>query len=83
MKRIEAFIRDEKLSSVVDSLKNVGVGGLTITKSQGRGAGERPRHPGLLHPSLPLVGARLKRECERPRQDGDLGHKKGYQNNPE
>lgn len=43
MKRIEAFIRDDKLSSVVDALKNVGVGGLTITKSQGRGAGERPQ----------------------------------------
>jgi nitrogen regulatory protein P-II 1 len=43
MKRIEAFIRDEKLSAVVDALKNVGVGGLTVTKSQGRGAGERPQ----------------------------------------
>ena len=43
MKRIEAFIRDEKLSVVVDALKNVGVGGLTVTKSQGRGAGERPQ----------------------------------------
>ncbi len=43
MKRIEAFIRNDKLSSVVDALKMVGVGGLTITKSQGRGAGERPQ----------------------------------------
>ncbi len=43
MKRIEAFIRDEKLSTVVDALKNIGVGGLTVTKSQGRGAGERPQ----------------------------------------
>ena len=43
MKRIEAFIRDEKLSSVVDALKTVSVGGLTVTKSQGRGAGERPQ----------------------------------------
>jgi nitrogen regulatory protein P-II 1 len=43
MKRIEAFIRDTKLSSVVDALKTVGVGGLTITKSQGLGAGERPQ----------------------------------------
>ena len=43
MKRIEAFIRDEKLGSVVDALKVVGVGGLTVTKSQGRGAGERPQ----------------------------------------
>jgi len=43
MKRIEAFIRDEKLSSVVEELKKIGVGGLTVTKSQGRGAGERPQ----------------------------------------
>ncbi len=43
MKRIEAFIRDEKLSAVVEELKKIGVGGLTVTKSQGRGAGERPQ----------------------------------------
>ena len=43
MKRIEAFIRDEKLSTVVEALKLIGVGGLTVTKSQGRGAGERPQ----------------------------------------
>ena len=43
MKRIEAFIRDSKLGSVVDALKSVGVGGLTVTKSQGIGAGERPQ----------------------------------------
>ena len=43
MKRIESFIRDEKLSAVVDALKKIGVGGLTVTKSQGRGAGERPQ----------------------------------------
>lgn len=42
MKRIEAIIKADKLDSVVDSLTKVGVGGLTITKSQGRGAGERP-----------------------------------------
>ena len=43
MKRIEAFIRDEKLPAVVTALKNVGVGGVTVTRSQGRGAGERPQ----------------------------------------
>ena len=43
MKRIESFIRNEKLGAVVDALKAVGVGGLTVTKSQGRGAGERPQ----------------------------------------
>ena len=42
MKRIEAFIKVDKLSSVVDALTKIGVGGLTATKSQGRGAGARP-----------------------------------------
>ena len=42
MKRIEAFIKVDKLNSVVDALTNIGVGGLTVTKSQGRGAGARP-----------------------------------------
>ena len=43
MKRIEAYIRDEKLPAVVNALKKVGIGGVTVTKSQGRGAGERPQ----------------------------------------
>ena len=43
MKRIEAVIREDKLSSVVVALIEVGVGGLTVTRSQGRGAGERPQ----------------------------------------
>ncbi len=43
MKRIEAIIKEDKLSSVVVALKEVGVGGLTVTRSQGRGAGERPQ----------------------------------------
>jgi len=42
MKRIEAFIKVDKLSSVVDALTNIQVGGLTVIKSQGRGAGARP-----------------------------------------
>ncbi len=46
MKRIEAFIRVDKLDSVVDALGNIGVGGLTVTKSQGRGAGKRPEVSG-------------------------------------
>ncbi len=46
MKRIEAFIRSDKLDSVVNSLSSVGVGGFTVTKSQGRGAGERPEVEG-------------------------------------
>jgi nitrogen regulatory protein P-II 1 len=42
MKRIEAIIREDKLSIVVDALKTTGVGGITITQSCGVGAGERP-----------------------------------------
>ncbi len=43
MKRIEAVIQSDKQKAVIDSLISVGVGGLTITRSLGRGAGERPR----------------------------------------
>ena len=43
MKRIEAVIQNEKQKAVIDSLIKAGVGGLTITRSLGRGAGERPR----------------------------------------
>jgi len=43
MKRIEAIIKEDKISSVIVALKEVGVGGLTVTRSQGRGSGERPQ----------------------------------------
>lgn len=43
MKRIEAVIQSDKQKDVIDSIINAGVGGLTITRSLGRGAGERPR----------------------------------------
>ena len=46
MKRIEAFIRTDMQNAVVNSLTSVGVGGLTVTKSQGRGSGERPEIQG-------------------------------------
>ncbi len=42
MKRIEAIIQADKLSNVVDSLKAVGVGGVTATQSRGVGSGQRP-----------------------------------------
>lgn len=42
MKRIEAIIREDKLSIVVDALKTTGVGGITIMQSRGIGAAERP-----------------------------------------
>lgn len=47
MKRIEAIIQNDKQKAVIDSLIDAGVGGLTITRSLGRGAGERPRIGGL------------------------------------
>lgn len=43
MKRIEAIIQEDKLSSVVNALKISEVGGVTITLSRGIGAGERPQ----------------------------------------
>lgn len=46
MKRIEAFIKTDTLNAVVNALTSAGVGGLTVTKSQGRGAGERPEIQG-------------------------------------
>jgi nitrogen regulatory protein P-II 1 len=42
MKKIEAVIQEDKLSSVVNALKISEVGGVTITLSRGIGAGERP-----------------------------------------
>ena len=43
MKRIEAVIQSDKQKNVIDALVAQGVGGVTITRSLGRGAGERPR----------------------------------------
>ncbi len=37
MKKIEAIIRDEKLGAVKESLKDIGVGGMTITEVRGHG----------------------------------------------
>lgn len=42
MKRIEAIIQSQKLNDVVKALEQINITGLTVTKSQGRGAGERP-----------------------------------------
>ncbi|MFN4336890.1 MAG: P-II family nitrogen regulator [Candidatus Nitrosocaldus sp.] len=41
MKRIEAVIPTERLTAVNEALKKVGVGGVTIIDSKGRGAGKR------------------------------------------
>jgi nitrogen regulatory protein P-II 1 len=43
MKRIEAVIQSDKQKAVIDSIIGAGVGGLTVTRSLGRGKGERPR----------------------------------------
>lgn len=43
MKKIEAIIQSEKQQAVIEALVAQGVGGLTVTRSLGRGAGERPR----------------------------------------
>lgn len=43
MKKIEAVIQNDKQKAVIDALVSQGVGGLTVTRSLGRGAGERPR----------------------------------------
>ncbi len=43
MKRIEIIIKDEKVSDVLDSLKEKGITGVTVIRSQGRGSGERPQ----------------------------------------
>ena len=42
MKKIEAIVQENMLSSVVNALKICEVGGLTIIQSQGIGAGARP-----------------------------------------
>ena len=43
MKKIEAVIQSDRQKAVIDSIIATGVGGLTVTRSLGRGAGERPR----------------------------------------
>ena len=43
MKKIEAVIQSDKQQAVIDALIAQGVGGITVTRSLGRGAGERPR----------------------------------------
>ena len=43
MKRVEAIISAEKVSSVSEALRNAGVGGATILDAKGRGKGEKPQ----------------------------------------
>lgn len=37
MKKIEAIVRNEKLSAVKEALKELGVGGMTVTEVKGHG----------------------------------------------
>jgi nitrogen regulatory protein P-II 1 len=48
MKRLEAVIPTERLNAVNEALKKVGVGGVTVIDSKGRGTGKRE----------PVAGAR-------------------------
>jgi nitrogen regulatory protein P-II 1 len=43
MKRVEAIISAEKVSTVNEALRNVGIGGATILDAKGRGKGEKPQ----------------------------------------
>lgn len=43
MKRIEAIIQSDKQKSVIEAIIGAGSGGVTVTRSLGRGKGERPR----------------------------------------
>lgn len=38
MKKIECIIRSEKLKDVTDALKNIGIGGMTVSEVRGFGA---------------------------------------------
>lgn len=42
MKRIDAFILVDNLPKILSALEQKGFDGLTVTKSLGRGSGERP-----------------------------------------
>lgn len=42
MKRVEAIIPSDRLREVREALKNVGVGGQTITSAKGQGSADRP-----------------------------------------
>ncbi len=42
MKRLEAIIRSDKLSSVVSAIKSAGGKGVTVTSIKGQGSADRP-----------------------------------------
>ena len=42
MKKIEACVRSEIAKEVVNAISNLGVGGVTLIQSLGKGSGDRP-----------------------------------------
>jgi nitrogen regulatory protein P-II 1 len=42
MKKIEAFIQPDMLNPVIKSIREIGVGGLTVMNAQGQGEAEPP-----------------------------------------
>ena len=42
MKRVEAFVKTDRTSLVVDSIKKAGAKGLTVFSAKGQGEGARP-----------------------------------------
>ena len=42
MKKIEAIIQPEKVNDVIQAIRKVGVGGLTVMSCQGQGSAEPP-----------------------------------------
>ena len=42
MKRVQAVVHSDKMSAVIDAIEKVGVGGITVSQSRGRGRGQRP-----------------------------------------
>lgn len=42
MKRLEIILPANKLNLVISAIEDVGVGGMTVTDSRGRGRGSRP-----------------------------------------
>lgn len=41
MKRVQAVVHSDKLSAVIDAMEKVGVGGVTVFQSRGRGKEQR------------------------------------------
>lgn len=41
MKRVQAVVHSDKLGAVIDAMEKVGVGGVTVFQSRGRGKGQR------------------------------------------